>query len=165
MKKYPRSELLPIANKIKNKLKKIKGVVRVEIAGSIRRKKEMVKDIDILVSAKNHELVIEKFVNMSEVGSVVSKGSTRSSVKLKKGINVDLRVVDDSSYGAALQYFTGSKEYDIVLRIKAIRKGLKLNEYGVFNRKTGKKIAGKTEEGVFKALGLEYVKPEKREVN
>jgi len=162
MKKYPRSELLPIANKIKNRLKKIKGVIRVEIAGSIRRKKEMVKDIDILVSAKNHELVIEKFVNMSEVGSVVSKGSTRSSVKLKKGINVDLRVVDDSSYGAALQYFTGSKYHSIKMRQIAIKKGLKLNEYGVFDRKTNKKLAGKSEKSVYKILGMKYVKPEER---
>lgn len=163
-KRYPLEKILPIANGIKNILSKLKEVIRIDIAGSIRRKKATVKDIDILVSSNKSDIIIDAFTKMPNVKRVLAKGATRASIELKEGIQSDIRVVKDDSYGAALQYFTGSKDFSIKLRQIAIKKGLKLNEYGVFDKKTSRKIAGKTEEEVFRALGLKYIKPELREI-
>lgn len=162
-KRYPLKQILPLAKKIKSKLKKSKEVIRIEIAGSIRRKRPTVRDIDILVSSSNPKKIIEIYTKLPEVKRVLAKGPTRAAVKLKQGIQSDIRVVKDSSFGSALQYFTGSKDHSIRLRQIAIKKGLKLSEYGVFDRKTNKKLAGKTEEGVYKALGVKYPEPKKRE--
>ena len=134
----------------------------VVIAGSFRRKKETVGDLDILVISKENGKVMDFFVSMPEVQSVIGKGKTKSSVKLSSGINVDLRVVEEKSYGAALNYFTGSKDHNVALRRIAIEKGCKLSEYGLFRNE--KMIAGKTEEELYKALGLPYIEPELREM-
>lgn len=163
-KRYSLKEILPTANEIKSKLGKLKEVIRIEVAGSIRRRKPAVKDIDILVSSKKPKEIIDFFTSMKGIKRILAKGPTRATIELKEGLQADLRVVDDSSYGAALQYFTGSKDFSIMLRQIAMKKGLKLNEYGVFDKKTNKKLAGKTEKEVFKALGLKYVKPELREI-
>ena len=142
-------------------LQKAPGVKRVTVAGSYRRRQETVGDLDILVTASRGSPVMEKFAAYDAVAEVVSQGSTRSTVRLRSGLQVDLRVVPEVSYGAALQYFTGSKAHNIALRTLAIKKGLKLNEYGVFRAE--KRVAGKTEEEIYKTLGLALVPPELRE--
>jgi len=150
---------LPTALEIENRLKKV--VKQVSAAGSLRRRKETIGDIDILAASSKADKVINFFTKMSDVSRVLAKGSTKASVLLKSGLQIDLRVVDSSSYGAALQYFTGSKEHNIAVRSLAIKKGLKINEYGVFKGK--KKIAGKTEQDVYKTLGMSCPPPEIRE--
>ena len=139
------------------------AVERVMIAGSARRRKETVGDLDLLVASERHLEVVERFVSLPEVVKVVSRGTTKSTVILRSGLQVDLRVVDPESFGSALQYFTGSKEHNIKLRRIAVRRGWKLNEYGLFDRRTGERIAGETEESIYRALGLDYIEPELRE--
>lgn len=141
-------------------LRKVPGVNKVITAGSYRRRQETIGDIDILVAAKNAKKVMEVFVNMPQVVRTLAHGETKSMVKLKSGIQADVRVVPAESYGAALQYFTGDKAHNVELRKIAIKKGLKLNEYGVFRGK--KMVSGKTEEEVYRALGLKYMEPEIR---
>lgn len=152
---------LPLANSIVNKLKKLPDVKSISLAGSLRRKKETIGDIDILVISKNPLKVMDAFTGMEEVKDIIAKGETKSSVRLDSGIEADLRVVEEKSFGSALQYFTGSKLHNIKIRKIAIKKKLKLNEYGIF--KGNKFIAGKTEEEVYKKLGLPYIEPELRE--
>jgi DNA polymerase (family 10) len=138
-------------------------VDRIEVAGSIRRRKETVKDIDILTTSKHPEKVMEAFVRNPHVRRILAEGPTKSSIISDDGIQVDLRVVDEDSFGAALQYFTGSKQHNIKLREMAVRAGLKINEYGVFREPGEKKIGGRHEEDVYKALKLAYIPPELRE--
>ncbi len=133
----------------------------LEVAGSYRRKKETVGDLDILATAKDFSEVIRHFVKYPKIKEVVSAGSTRSTVILNNDLQVDLRSVEDESYGSALHYFTGSKDHNIAVRKLAIELGLKVNEYGVFRGE--ERIAGKTEEEVYKAVGLCYIEPELRE--
>ncbi len=157
---------LPVAEEIEHRLRSLKEVVRVSVAGSMRRMKETVGDIDLLASCRGTAAaarIMGFFTAMPEVSRILAKGSTKSSVLLKSGLQVDLRVVDDASFGAALQYFTGSKEHNVAVRELAIRKGLKLNEYGVFRKGTNRNIASKTEEEVYRAIGLRYIEPEIRE--
>ena len=142
-------------------LREARGARQVVIAGSLRRMRETVGDIDILATAAPANDLIERFARYSEVKEVLSQGSTRSSVTLKSGMQVDLRVVPEESYGAALHYFTGSKAHNIALRRLAQARGLKLNEYGVF--KGEKRVAGDTEESVFACVGLPWIAPELRE--
>ncbi|WP_246226407.1 helix-hairpin-helix domain-containing protein, partial [Chelativorans xinjiangense] len=137
------------------------GVAQVVVAGSFRRRRETVGDLDILVTCKDGPAAVEHFVAYDEVVEVLSKGPTRSTVILKAGIQIDLRVVPGESYGAALHYFTGSKAHNIAVRKIAQDKGLKLNEYGIF--KGDKRIGGRTEEEVFRAAGLPFIEPELRE--
>jgi DNA polymerase (family 10) len=137
------------------------GVSRVEVAGSYRRCRETVGDLDILVIAAAGGAVMERFVGYDEIGEVLSQGPTRASVILKSGLQVDLRVVEPAAYGAALCYFTGSKAHNIALRRIAREAGLKLNEYGVF--RGSERIAGSSEESVYRALGLPWIAPELRE--
>ncbi len=158
----PLKEVLKIANKVKRRLEKLRGSVKVDIAGSIRRKKDLVRDIDILAISKEPGFMIDYFCKMKEVKKVLAKGSTKASILLNMNIEADLRVVPEKSYGAALLYFTGSKEFNIKLRKIAIKKGYKLSEYGLFDRKTGKFIAGKSEKEILRKLGLKYIEPEKR---
>lgn len=156
----------PAIAHIKEELEKVKGVERVDIVGSARRKKETVGDFDLLVSAKDSRPVMDFFVAMAEVVHVHAQGETKASVRIKAGIDVDIRVVAKESYGAALLYFTGSKAHNVALRQLAIKKGLKLNEYGLFRMKGGKEekmIAGDAEEGIYNALGMTYIEPEMRE--
>ncbi len=142
-------------------LRRSRGVGNVVVAGSLRRMRETVGDIDILATADASSDIIERFVRYAEVKDVLSQGDTRSSVLLKSGIQVDLRVVPRESYGAALHYFTGSKAHNIAIRRLAQARGLKLNEYGIFRGE--KRISGETEESVFAAVGLPYIPPELRE--
>ncbi len=137
------------------------GVGRVVVAGSFRRMRETVGDLDILVTAAAPAQAMQRFSAYPEVKQVLSRGETRASVMLHAGIQVDLRVVAEESYGAALHYFTGSKAHNIALRKLAQERGLKINEYGVF--RGGKRIAGETEESVYAAVGLPYIEPELRE--
>jgi len=149
------------ANSIIAWLKKSRGLKDIEVAGSFRRRQETVGDLDILVTAARGSNVMQRFVQYDEVVEVVSHGDTRSTVRLRCGLQVDLRVVPAASYGAALQYFTGSKEHNIELRTLAGRKKLKINEYGVF--RSDKRIAGKTEAEVYKTVGLPLIPPELRQ--
>ncbi len=153
--------ILPIAEKLKNELRKHATVNRVEIAGSIRRRKETVGDIDILVTTQKPKDVMDHFTGLDSVSHVVAKGEAKSTVRLKEGLESDLRVIKPESFGSALMYFTGSKETNIEMRKLALKRGLKLNEYGLFEN--GRQIAGKTEQEVFKQLGMTYIEPVLRE--
>lgn len=152
---------LPLMEEIAARLGAVPGVTQVAVAGSIRRRKEAVGDGDVLVIAASPSRVMDVFVAMPEVVHVHGKGETKSSVKLSSGIDVDLRVVPAASFGAALNYFTGSKAHNVALRRRAQDRGLKLNEYGVF--RGDRVIAGRTEEEVYAALDLPYIPPELRE--
>ena len=156
------SYALPIAYSIKNILEKVNGIKRIDVAGSLRRMRETVKDIDILAISTNPK-VIDTFCSLKNIKEIIAKGKTKATIFLEEGIEVDLRVVKEKSYGAALNYFTGSREHNIALRQISIKKGYKLNEYGLFNRKTNKFIGGKTEEELYKLLGMKYIEPELRE--
>ena len=154
--------ILPLAQQIKAELTGLDYVLRVEVAGSIRRRKETVGDIDILVTTSKPLEVMAYFTKMELVGDVVVSGPTKSTVRLKEnGIDVDIRTFEDESFGSALMYFTGSKETNVELRRIAISMGYKLSEYGVFNGE--QLIAGRTEKEVFKTLGMGYIEPELRE--
>ena len=161
--RIPLGFVLSSAEEIIRMLKTFKEINRVSIAGSTRRMKETIGDIDILATSKATEKVIDFFTKMPSVAEVLAKGETKSSVRLKEGVQVDLRVLDDNIFGAALLYFTGNKEHNIILRKVAIEKGLKLSEYGLFDKKTNRLVAGKTEEDVYKRLGLDFIEPEMRE--
>lgn len=158
--RMPLNKVLLIANKIIKELKN--KTEKIIVAGSIRRKKSLIRDIDLLATAKNPDAVMNAFTKMRNVKRILGKGKTKSTVILDNGIQADLRIVPEKSFGAALQYFTGSKEYNIKLREIAIKKGYKLNEYGLFERKTGKMVAGRTEKAIFKVLGVKYLEPESR---
>ncbi len=151
----------PFAEELKNYLRSFEGVLKVEVAGSYRRRKETVGDLDILVVAKNWEAVTEWFVKYEKIKEVVSKGPTRSTVILRNDLQVDLRSVAKESYGSALHYFTGSKAHNIKIRKMAIEKGWKINEYGVFEKE--KRLGGSTEKELYEMLGLHYIEPELRE--
>ena len=159
--RFPLGVVLPLMHDIESRLRKMTGVKQVAIAGSIRRRKETVGDGDILVVAAKPEPVMDFIVGMPEVVHVHGKGHTKSSVKLSTGMDIDVRVVPAESFGAALHYFTGSKDHNVALRRRAIERKLKLNEYGVFD--SDKMIAGRTEEEVYAALALPYIPPELRE--
>jgi len=154
------------ATRIVSSLSEIDAVDDASFAGSLRRMRETVGDIDILVSSEDPETVIRSFTRLDSVERVLAEGSTKGSVITKEQIQVDLRVVPRESFGAALNYFTGSKEHNIRLRELAQQRGMKLNEYGLFE-KTGsgreKRVAGASEEEVYRALGLSYIPPEIRE--
>lgn len=142
-------------------LKQTRGVEEAVAAGSYRRAKETVGDLDILVTATTTSPVMERFVGYEEVKKIVSQGATRATVLLRSGLQVDLRAVPAKSFGAALQYFTGSKNHNIAVRRLGQQRGLKINEYGVF--KGNRRIAGATEESVYAAVNLPYIAPELRE--
>jgi len=144
-------------------LEKCKNIEKLNFAGSLRRMKETIGDIDILASSNNPDEVSKYFIKYPEVQQILAKGTTKSSVILKDNIQVDLRVVEPKSFGAALQYFTGSKEHNVSLRSFAIKNGYKLNEYGLFNKKTEKFIVGKTEKEIYEKIGFSYIEPELRE--
>lgn len=151
----------PYAEALAAWLRAIPGVHRVTVAGSYRRMRETVGDLDIVVAAAPEAPVMARFRSYEEVAAVIGMGPTRASVRLRNGLQVDLRVVADASYGAALCYFTGSKPHNIALRRIAQDMGLKINEYGVF--RDDRQIAGDTEESLYRAIGLPYIEPELRE--
>ncbi len=159
----PLGRVLPLAMEIVNNLKQRADIEEIAIAGSLRRWKDTIKDIDILVTSRRPLEVMNAFVHLPEVRDVLAKGSTKSSVVTTEGIQVDLRVVEEDSFGAALQYFTGSKAHNIKLREMASKRGLKINEYGVFRESDNKKIGGRTEEEIYRILGLPWIPPELRE--
>ena len=152
---------LPLIRDIEKRLRTFPAVEKVTVAGSARRMKETIGDVDYLVVSDKPNEVTEFFVSMPEVTQVIEKGRTKSSVKLSIGLNADIRILSKSSFGAALQYFTGNKDHNIALRRIAQDKGWKLSEYGLFDK--GKQIAGQTEEDVYEKLGLRWIPPELRE--
>jgi DNA polymerase (family 10) len=151
-----------VAESVTSRIKKIKGVIRIFWAGSLRRMKETVRDVDILVASKNAKKIIEAFISLPQTKRVLAQGETKSSILTSEDVQVDLRVLEAKSFGAALLYFTGSKNHNIKLRQLAIKQRLKINEYGVFD-KAGRCRASKTEEEMYRALGLDYIAPELRE--
>jgi len=154
--------IFPLAHNIERELKKQRFVEKVEISGSIRRGKETVKDIDLLVVSKYPEKVMDYFTHLKTVTKINAKGNTKCSAVLSNFIQIDLRVVKKESFGAALQYFTGNKQHNIQLREIAIKKGYKLNEYGLFTKKGNKLVAGAKEKDVYSKLGIKHIPPELR---
>jgi DNA polymerase (family X) len=155
-----------VAEALRAFLAGVEGVEKVAVAGSFRRRRETVGDLDILVTCTAKSPVMAAFTGYEDVAEVLAKGATKSSVRLRDGLQVDLRVVEKESYGAALYYFTGSKEHNIAIRQIAVKRGLKLNEYGIFrdgDEGGGKRIAGASEAEVFAAVGLPFIEPELRE--
>jgi len=149
---------------ILQRLKSLDTVKNAQLAGSARRMKESIGDADFLASSDKSEKVMDFFTSMPEVAYIHTKGRTKSTVRLKSGINCDLRIVPEESFGATLQYFTGSKQHNVVLRTIALRKGYKLNEYGLYDKRNHQ-IAGRTEESIYSRLGLPFITPELREDN
>ena len=161
-------EAFPTAQALVSQLKKLKDIKTAVAGGSLRRMKETIGDIDILVVPKDNKAatsskIMNYFTSLPEIGQVLAKGNTKSSIVLRDGIRADVRVLPEKSYGSALQYFTGNIDHNVKLRGIAIKKGYKLSEYGLFDRKTNKLVAGRTEEEVYKKLGLKYIEPELRE--
>ncbi len=152
-----------LATQMKEYLLRCPGVQKVTPAGSLRRGKETIGDIDLLVTGGEPQKISEYFLKFPKITEVIASGENKLSVKLREGIQVDLRMLEPETYGAALQYFTGSKAHSVALRDKAKRMGYKLSEYGLFRISDEEKVAGRTEEEVYKALGLQYIEPELRE--
>ena len=159
--RQPLAAMRPLVEQIAHTLAGVPGVDQVAIAGSIRRRKETIGDADLLAVARKPGAVMQAFVGLPQVARVLGQGDTKSSVKLAAGLQVDLRVVPAESFGAALCYFTGSKAHNVALRQLAIKRGYKLNEYGLF--RGTRRLAGRTEEEIYARLGLAYVPPELRE--
>lgn len=163
------SEILPKAREIKKALSSLKEVEQISVAGSVRRMKETIGDVDFLITVggggksqqESAKKIMDFFVSLPGIAKIWGKGPTKSSVRMNEGFDVDLRILNKKSFGSALQYFTGSKEHNIKMRTLAIEKDLKLNEYGVFKRK--RMIAGWNEVGVYRAINLPWIEPELRE--
>jgi len=155
------AEAAPYAEALKSYLLEADGVKQVVVAGSYRRRKETVGDLDILVTADPESNPVDYFVRFPRVRDILAKGSTKASIVLKNGMQVDMRVVEEESFGACLHYFTGSKAHNIAIRKIAQKMGLKINEYGIFRGE--ERIAGEEEGSVFEILGLDYIQPELRE--
>jgi len=153
----------PLANELLGVLRAIRGVTRVSTAGSLRRMKETIGDLDLLAASDSPARVMKLWCQSRFCARVLASGTTKSSVLTPEGIQVDLRVVEPDSFGAALQYFTGSKEHNVRLRELAVRQGLKINEYGVFRSRTDRYLAGREEADVYRAVGLPWIPPELRE--
>lgn len=150
-----------LADAIVDDLRKMPAVKQCDVAGSCRRRRETCADLDVLAISKEPEAVMDRLAAHPLVASVLARGETKQRVRLKEGMELDLRVVPEESYGAAMQYFTGSKEHNIVIRRRAQERGLKLNEYGLFRGDTS--VAGRTEEEIYDAVGLKWIPPELRE--
>ncbi len=161
--RLPIGRVLPTAQDILSQLRKKASVGKLTLAGSLRRWKETVKDIDILATSGEPEKVMGAFVHLPMVKEILMHGPTKSSIVLTEGIQVDLRVVDEASFGAALAYFTGSKSHNIRLREMAVKAGMKINEYGIFREKDDRRLGGEKEEDVYRLLGLPHIPPELRE--
>ena len=157
------SEADTIAAELRKHFSECTNVKRLEFAGSYRRGKETVGDLDLLVDSTDHEGVMNRFAEFDEIASVIGRGETKMSVRLENGFQIDLRVVPTESFGAALQYFTGSKDHNVAIRSRARSRGLKINEWGVFDEKNDKYLAGCSEEEVYAAIGLPWFSPEIRE--
>ena len=160
--RYLIGEVYPLIKQIETRLLKFNGVKNAVVAGSFRRMKETVGDIDFVVASNDVEKVTDYFVSMPEIDEVLGKGSTKTFVRLNNRMDADLLVVPEESFGSALQYFTGSKEHGVAMRKIAIAKGLHLNEWGIFDT-SQHRIAGSTEQEVYQTLDLEWIPPEMRE--
>ena len=158
---YLFGDVYPVAETLKERLQKEAPDYRIEVCGSIRRRKEVVRDIDILVAGADYKRISSAFASAPEVEEVILQGDTKTSCRLKSGIEADLRVVDDIQFPYALMYFTGNKEHNVTLRGIAKKKGWKLNEYGLFDNES--LIVCRDEGEIFRALGLSYIPPELRE--
>lgn len=161
--RLPIGQVLPHAQELVAALRALKDVKQISVAGSLRRMKETIGDIDILVTSANPEPVMDVFTAFPRVKQLLARGPTRSSVVLDVGLQADVRVVEPESFGAALQYFTGSKDHNVKLRERAVKKGLKINEYGVFTVPGDRRVAGRTEEEVYASVGFPWIPPEIRE--
>lgn len=159
--RWPLGFVEPEIRKMEEMLRRVPGVEKLIIAGSVRRRKETIGDVDVLAVSSKPEMIMDYFVSMPQAVRVYAHGETKSAIKIASGLDVDLRVVPAESYGAALNYFTGSKDHNVALRQIAITKGYKLNEYGLFRGR--RRIAGRTEEDLYGALGMAYIPPEMRE--
>ncbi len=161
--RMPLGHALPLGRELVQALERLAAVKQISLAGSIRRMKETVGDIDILVTSSRPDTVMRAFVALPQVAEVLERGTTKSSMRHREGIQVDLRVVDPACFGAALVYFTGSKQHNIHIRDIGVKRGLKISEYGVFRASTGRRLVSATEAEVYAAIGLPWIPPELRE--
>src|SRR5215212_1262029 len=161
--RYLLGDIYPLVKQIEDRLSNVKGVKKAVAVGSFRRMKETVGDIDYLVLSDAPGIVMDYFASMPEVDQVIGKGPSKTFVKLNNGMDADMLVVPKESFGSALQYFTGNKEHGVALRKIAISKGLRLNEWGIYNSNNNKMVAGSKEEDIYNTLGLEWIPPEMRE--
>lgn len=161
--RMPLGKALPLAESLAAALRRLRGVERVEIAGSVRRRRETVGDLDLLATSARPDRVINAFTALPEVREIVEAGATKAAIRHREGIQVDLRVVAPDCFGAALVYFTGSKQHNIRVREMGVKRGLRISEYGVFRGKSGRRIGGRTEAEVYDAVGLPWIPPELRE--
>ncbi len=159
--RHPIGSVLELAESIENRLKRVEGVEQIAIAGSIRRRKETIGDFDVLVASTHPVEIMEAFAGLPEAAHVYARGKTKTLVRLKNGMDADLRIVPAKSFGAALLYFTGSKSHNIAVRRIAQDRDMKLSEYGLF--RGARRIAGATEREIYDALGLEFIPPDLRE--
>jgi DNA polymerase (family X) len=160
--RLPLARALPLADVLVRAIREAPAIREIEVAGSLRRRVETVGDLDILVTSDRPAAVLDHFVRLPQVASVIARGETKASVRHREELQVDLRVVEPDAFGAALQYFTGSKHHNVKLRELAVRKKLKISEYGVFDE-GGRRVAGGTEAEVYAAVGLPWIPPELRE--
>jgi DNA polymerase (family 10) len=160
--RYILSLMLSTLEDIGNRLRRLDFVKNVELAGSVRRMKESIGDADYVAVSNQPDKLMDFFTSMPEVAHVNTKGITKSTVRLHSGIHCDLRIVLEKSFGAALQYFTGNKEHNVILRTMALSKGYKLNEYGLYDKRN-RQIAGTAEKEIYSKLGLAWIPPELRE--
>jgi len=155
--------IMPVVDDILAWMSESPAVLRADVAGSYRRRRETIGDLDLLVASNEPNEASKRFIGMPPVERIVSQGSTKSTVFLKGHLQVDCRVVPPEAYGAALQYFTGSKDHNVKLRTIGVKLGYKLNEYGLFRREDDSLVASETEKAIYRALGMDYVEPELRE--
>jgi len=155
------AQAMQVADEFVSSLNELPEVKKISVAGSLRRQKETVRDIDILIISDKPQKIMDTFTRLPDVATVLAKGETKASVRTNDDVQVDCRVEEEKSFGAALLYFTGSKNFNIKIRQLAIKKGFKVNEYGVFRKE--KIVCGRTEEEIFKILGMSYIEPELRE--
>jgi DNA polymerase (family 10) len=156
-------DILPVAEAIKKRLAALPATQEISLAGSIRRRKETVGDVDILAASAEPEKIMAAFCELPEIDRILGRGPTKSSIVLTSGVQVDLRVVDKDQYWTALQYFTGSKAHNIAMRRRALDRNWKLNEYGITSLSDGKLLHGQTEQDLYRMLDLPYIEPELRE--
>jgi len=161
--RQPLGRMLPAAQELVDALKERAPLERIEIAGSIRRRRDTIKDIDIVATSPDPAAVMEAFVNLPQVLDVIMRGPTRASVTIREGVGVDLRVVEPASYGAALAYLTGSQPHNVRLREMAQKRGMKINEYGIFREDDNQRLGGGSEEYIYRLLDLAFVPPVLRE--
>ena len=161
--RMPLGRALPMAEELYRALESVPEIKQISLAGSIRRRKETIGDVDILVTSSKPDKIMAAFAGLPQIAEVLERGGTKASARLREGLQVDLRVVEPETFGAALVYFTGSKQHNIRIREMAVKKKLKISEYGVFSDASGERVAGKTEDEVYAAIGLPWIPPELRE--